>query len=132
MPRAKSGPSGAKRHRKVLSRAKGYRGGRGKLYRTAVHAVQKGLAYAYVGRKQKKANFRSLWIVRIGAASRTHGLSYNRFLHGLKLAEVKLNRKVLANLAVHDDEGFKGLVDVARKALDSGVEVPAEEVAAAE
>jgi len=117
MPRAKSGPPGHRRHRKVLGRAKGYRGGRGKQFRAASHTVQKALRNAYVGRKRKKGDFRSLWIVRIGAASRAHGLSYSRFMNGLKRAEVELNRKTLADMAAHDEQAFAALVETAREAL---------------
>jgi large subunit ribosomal protein L20 len=116
MPRAKSASPGAKRHQKVLKRARGYRGGRGKLYRTAAHATQKGLQHAYSGRKQKKRQFRSLWIVRIGAASRRHGLSYNRFMSGLRSAGVELNRKILADLAATDEAAFAQLAEVAKGA----------------
>lgn len=125
MPRAKSGPPGAKRHRKVLKRARGYRGGRGKLYRTALVATIKGLQHAYEGRKDKKAQFRALWIVRIGAAARKHGMSYSRFMHGLKEAGVELNRKVLADLAARDDAMFSELVRVA-KGEAAVAEAPAE------
>lgn len=117
MPRAKSGPSGHRRHRKVLGRAKGFRGGRGKQFRAASHTVQKALRNAYVGRKRKKGDFRSLWIVRIGAASRAHGLSYSRMMNGLKKAGVELNRKTLADLAVNDEAAFAALVESAREGL---------------
>ncbi len=116
MPRAKSGPPGARRHKKILKRAKGYRGSRGKLFRTASTSVIKGLQHAYVGRKLKKQQFRALWIIRIGAASRQHGLSYSRFISGLKKADVDLNRKVLAHMAVHEESVFEQLVEVARSA----------------
>ncbi|MFH1277797.1 MAG: 50S ribosomal protein L20 [Candidatus Eisenbacteria bacterium] len=124
MPRAKSGPPGAKRHRKVLKRAKGYRAGRGKLYGTALIATIKGLQHAYEGRKDKKAQFRALWIVRIGAAARKHGISYSCFMHGLKEAGVELNRKVLADLAARDDATFSELVRVAKG--EAAAETPAE------
>ncbi|MBN1826071.1 MAG: 50S ribosomal protein L20 [Candidatus Eisenbacteria bacterium] len=117
MPRAKSGPPGHRRHRKVLGRAKGFRGGRGKQFRAASYTVQKALRNAYVGRKRKKGDFRSLWIVRIGAATRVHGLSYSRFIDGLNKAGVELNRKALAHLAVHDEQAFGALVETARGAL---------------
>ena len=133
MPRAKSGPPGSRRHRKVLNQARGYRGGRGKLYRTALDAITKGLQHAYSGRKQKKQQFRALWIVRIGAASRIHGLSYSRFMHGLKLANVELNRKVLADLAVRDEAAFGELVKIARDASEGmAVEEAPEEADIAE
>ncbi len=114
MPRAKSGPPGSRRHKKVLKRAKGYTGSRGKLFRTASTSVIKGLQHAYVGRKLKKQQFRALWIVRIGAAARLHGMSYSRFISGLKKANVDLNRKVLAHMAVHEEGAFEQLVEVAR------------------
>lgn len=114
MPRAKSGPPGAKRHRKVLKRARGYRGGRGKLYASALVATIKGLQHAYRGRKLKKQEYRALWIVRIGAAARAHGMSYSRFMNGLKSAGVELNRKVLADLATRDDAAFADLVRIAQ------------------
>ena len=114
MARAKSGPPGAKRHRKVLRRARGYVGSRGKLYRTASHAVIKGLQHAYSGRKGKKRDYRRLWIIRIGAAARANGMSYSRFMDGLRKAEVELNRKALAHLAAHEEDTFRSLVEVAR------------------
>ncbi|MBM3319725.1 MAG: 50S ribosomal protein L20 [Candidatus Eisenbacteria bacterium] len=116
MPRAKSGPPGARRHKKLLEKAKGYRGARKNTYRSALRAVIKGLQHAYRGRKQKKRDYRGLWIVRIGAAARAHGLSYSAFMHGLKVANVDLNRKVLADLAVHQPDAFKELVETARGA----------------
>lgn len=116
MPRAKSGPPGSRRHKKVLRRAKGYQGSRGKLFRTASTSVIKGLQHAYVGRKLKKQQYRALWIVRIGAAARLHGMSYSRFICGLKKANVDLNRKVLAHMAVHEESAFEQLVEVARSA----------------
>jgi large subunit ribosomal protein L20 len=117
MPRAKSGPPGARRHRKVLEKAKGYRGARGNTYRSALRAVIKGLQHAYKGRKLKKREYRGLWIVRIGAAARQNGLSYSAFMHGLKAANVELNRKVLADLAVRDEAAFRELAETAKGAL---------------
>jgi len=117
MARIKGGLGARKRHNRVLKLAKGYRGARSKQYRIAKQTVMKALATAYAGRKQKKRQYRSLWIARINAAARLNGLSYSRFMHGLKLAEVDLNRKVLAELAVSDAQGFAELADLAREKL---------------
>ncbi len=114
MPRAKSGPPGAQKHRKIMRRAKGFVGSRGTLFRSASAATIKALQHAYRGRKLKKQEYRRLWIVRIGAAARLHGLSYSRFMNGLSKANVGLNRKVLAHLAAHEPEVFESLVEVAR------------------
>ncbi len=119
MPRAKSGPPGAHRHKRVLEKAKGHRGARKNTYRTAIRAVIKGLQHAYRGRKLKKREYRGLWIIRIGAAARQNGLSYSAFIHGLKAANVDLNRKVLADIAVRDEAAFRELVEVAKGALAS-------------
>lgn len=97
--------------------AKGYFLTKSKLYRAAQEAVEKGLEYAYTGRKQKKRNFRSLWIVRIGAAAKANGISYSKFMHGLKTAGIELDRKVLADVAMHDENGFRALADKAKTAL---------------
>ncbi len=113
MPRVKHSPASHKRKGKFLKLAKGARGGRSKLYRTAREGVEKGLSYAYRDRKQKKRVFRSLWIIRIGAKVRTFGISYNQLIKGLKDANIGLDRKILAELAVHDEEAFKRLVEVA-------------------
>ena len=113
MPRVKTGVPTHARHKKVLKRAKGYYGGRSKLYRTAVEAVDKGLAYAYRGRKEKKRDFRKLWIARINAAARIHGLSYSKFIHGLTLAGVDVNRRMLADLAIRDETAFAQLAELA-------------------
>lgn len=110
MPRAKGGPKTRRRRKKVLKLAKGYWGGKHRLYRTATEAVDKAMAYSYRDRRQKKRNFRSLWIVRINAAIREHGLSYSRFIAGLKNAGITLDRKVLADLAVNDPAGFAKVV----------------------
>ncbi len=110
MPRAKGGPKTRRRRKKVLKLAKGYWGGKHRLYRTATEAVDKAMAYSYRDRRQKKRSFRSLWIVRINAAIREHGLSYSRFIAGLKNAGITLDRKVLADLAVNDPAGFAKVV----------------------
>ncbi|MDD5434501.1 MAG: 50S ribosomal protein L20 [Nitrospira sp.] len=110
MPRAKGGPKTRRRRKKVLKLAKGYWGGKHRLYRTATEAVDKAMAYSYRDRRQKKRNFRSLWIVRINAAIREHGLSYSKFIAGLKNAGITLDRKVLADLAVNDPAGFAKVV----------------------
>lgn len=112
--RVKRGKTAKARHKKYLKQAKGYRGGRSKLYRSAREAVERGLCYAYRDRKQKKRNFRKLWIVRINAAAHENGLSYSRFMNGLRLHGVELNRKVLADMAVNDKEGFAKLVELAK------------------
>lgn len=106
-----------KKHNRVLKLAKGYRGARSKQYRAAKQAVMRALTTAYVGRKDKKRQYRSLWIARINAAARMNGLSYSKFMFGLKKANIVLNRKVLAELAVNDAEGFAALVEAAKAAL---------------
>jgi len=116
MPRAKNNVAAHRRHRKVLNSARGNYGGRRKLYRTAKETVQKGLAYAYRDRRNKKRLFRKLWIVRINAAARLNGLSYSVFMNGLKKSGVTLNRKMLADLAVRDSAGFARLAELARGA----------------
>jgi large subunit ribosomal protein L20 len=115
MPRVKRGTKRRKRRKKILKLAKGYFGSKSKLYRPAKEQVLKSLNYAYRDRKQKKRNFRKLWITRINAAARNHGLSYSRFIHGLKQADVDINRKMLADLAVNDDDSFAELVEVAKE-----------------
>ena len=117
MARVKGAVTTRKRHKKVLKLAKGYFGGKSKLYRTANEAVMKSLQYAYVGRKLKKRDFRSLWIARINAAARMNGLSYSKFMYGLKTAGVNLNRKVLAELAISDAAAFTALAETAKKAI---------------
>jgi len=119
MPRVKRGNSRTNKRRKILSRAKGFRGTKSKLYRSAKESVDKALQYAYVGRKRKKRDFRRLWIVRINAASRLHGMSYSQFMHGLKLAEIELDRKILADLAVKQPEAFETIAGKAKDALES-------------
>lgn len=119
MPRAKSAVVSRKRHKKVLKLAKGYRGARSKLFRVANQSVMRALAYAYRDRRQRKRDFRKLWIARINAAARNNGLSYNRFINGLKQAGVDINRKMLADMAVNDQEGFGQLVEVAKSKLNA-------------
>ena len=115
--RIKRAVNAVKKRRKILKLAKGYFGGRSKRYRVAREAVMKAQMYAYIGRKNKKRDFRSLWIARINAACRLNGLSYSKFMFGLKKADVVLNRKVLADIAVNDAKGFTALVEVAKKSL---------------
>ena len=110
MPRAKSSVPRHRRHRKLIKQAKGYFGTRKSNFRTAKDAVQKGLQYAYRDRRNKKRTFRALWIARINAAVRQHGMSYSKFINGLKNANIELNRKALAHMAVHDSKGFSQLV----------------------
>ena len=117
MPRAKRGFKARRRRNRILKAASGFRGGRRRMYRRAVEAVHRAWAFAYRGRKEKKRQMRRLWIVRINAAVRTHGLSYSRFIHGLKTAGVDLNRKQLSELAIHDAGAFSKLVETARAAL---------------
>ena len=117
MARIKGGMGARKRHNRVLKLAKGYRGARSKQYRVAKQTVMKALSTAYAGRKQKKRQYRALWIARINAAARMNGLSYSRMMHGLKLAGVELNRKLLADLAVNDAQGFADLAEVAKAKL---------------
>lgn len=115
MPRAKGGPKTRRRHKKIMKLAKGYVGGRRKTYRQARETVERGLTYAYRDRRQKKREFRGLWIIRINAAARTHGVSYSRLMAGLKAAGVAVDRKMLAALAVRDPAGFEKIVAVARE-----------------
>lgn len=117
MARIKRAVNAVKKRRKILSMAKGYFGRKSTNYRMARQAVMKSLTYAYVGRKHKKRDFRSLWITRINAAARLNDLSYSKFMFGLKSAGITLNRKVLADIAVNDPEGFKALADQAKAAI---------------
>ena len=117
MARIKGGLNAKKRHNRVLKLAKGYYGARSKQYRIAKQSVMRALTSAYAGRKQRKRDFRKLWIARINAASRINGLSSSQFMHGLKLAGVDMNRKMLADLAVNDAEGFATLVELAKNKL---------------
>jgi large subunit ribosomal protein L20 len=117
MPRVKRGVQARAKHKKVLAKAKGYYGARSRVYRVANQAVIKAGQYAYRDRRVKKRNFRSLWIVRINAAARECGLSYSRMINGLNKAEIDIDRKVLADLAVHDMTAFSALADKAKEAL---------------
>ncbi len=119
MPRAKRGNKRLEKRKKILKLAKGYRGTKSKLYRSAKESVERGLNFAYTGRKLKKRDFRSLWIVRIGAAARLNGLNYSRFMHGLKLAGIELDRKVLADLAANTPDAFKEVALQAKNALEN-------------
>ena len=116
MPRAKKSVKSRQRRKKVLRAAKGYRGGRGRLVKTASETVDRALKFAYRDRRARKRSFRSLWIMRINAAARQHGLSYSRFMNGLQKANVELDRKVLAGLAVNDPDAFARLADIAKQA----------------
>ena len=117
MARIKGGMNAKKKHNRTLKLAKGYRGARSKQYRVAKQSVMRALTSSYAGRKQRKRQMRQLWIARINAAARLNGLSYSQFMHGLKLANVDLNRKVLADMAVTDAAGFAKLVEVAKSKL---------------
>ena len=117
MARIKGGLNAKKKHNRVLKLAKGYRGARSKQYRVAKQSVMRALTSAYAGRKQKKRQYRQLWIARINAGARLNGLSYSKFMYGLKLAGVELNRKVLADMAVNDAQGFASLVELAKSNL---------------
>jgi large subunit ribosomal protein L20 len=117
MPRVKRGTKRSDRRKKILKRASGYFLTKSKLYQAAQEAVERGLKFAYSGRKQKKRQFRSLWIVRINAAAKINGISYSQLIHGLKVAGIELDRKVLADLAVHDEQGFAALAQQAKAAL---------------
>ena len=114
MARIKGGLNARKKHNRVLKLAKGYRGARSKQYRVAKQSVMRALASAFAGRKQRKRDFRKLWIARINAAARLNGTTYSRFMHGLKLAGADINRKMLADIAVNDAEGFKSLAELAK------------------
>ena len=119
MARVKKGVNAHKRHKKILKLAKGFRGARSKTFRPANQFVIKALRHSYVGRKLKKRDFRRLWITRINAATRANGLSYSKFINGLKLAGIEMNRKVLSEMAIHDKEGFAQLVEVAKEKLNA-------------
>ena len=118
MARVKCGLGAKKRHNRTLKLAKGYRGARSKQYRVAKQAVMRALTSSYAGRKERKRQFRQLWIARINAAARMNGLSYSKFMYGLKLAGVEMNRKMLAEMAVNDAEGFKTLAELAKSKLN--------------
>ena len=117
MARIKGGLNAKKKHNRVLKLAKGYRGARSKQYRIAKQSVMRALATAYRGRKERKRQFRQLWIARINAAARINGLSYSKLMYGLKLADIQLNRKVLADMAVNDAEGFAALAEIAKEKI---------------
>ncbi len=119
MARVKNGMVTRRRHKKILKMARGYRGSKHRLYRTAKQQVMKSLMYAYRDRRVRKRDFRRLWITRINAAARMNGLSYNKFMHGLKLAGVEVNRKMLADLAVADQKAFSELANVAKAKLQA-------------
>ena len=122
MPRAKRGNKRVAKRKKILALAKGYRATKSKLYRQARESVQRGLKFAYVGRKLKKRDYRRLWIVRINAAARANGLSYSQFIRGLKLAGIDMDRKILADLAVNDAAAFTALTESVKKTLESATE----------
>jgi len=128
MPRVKGGTVARKRRRKVLKLAKGYYGAKHLLYKTANEQVMHSLAYAYRDRKKRKSNFRKLWITRINAAARLNGMSYSRLINGLGLAGIEINRKILADIAVNDAEGFTQIVEAAKRGL-SGEPAPKKVVA---
>ncbi len=117
MARIKGGMNAKKKHNRVLKLAKGYRGARSKQYRIAKQSVMRALANSYSGRKERKRQFRQLWIARINAAARINGLSYSKFMYGLKLAGVEMNRKVLSDMAINDAEGFTKLAELAKSKL---------------
>jgi len=118
MARVKGAMATRKRHKRVLKLAKGYRGAKSKLFRTAKQAVMKSLSYAYIGRKQKKRDFRRLWITRISAACKLNGTTYSKFMNGLKKAEINMNRKMLSEIAIADPAAFAELVEKANAALN--------------
>ena len=115
MARIKGGLNAKKKHNRVMKLAKGYRGAKSKQYRVAKQSVMRALASSYAGRKERKRQFRRLWIARINAAARMNGLSYSKMMHGLKVAGIDINRKMLAEMAVNDAEGFKTLAELAKK-----------------
>ena len=114
MARVKGGLNAKKKHKRILKLAKGYRGARSKQYRVAKQSVMRALTSSYAGRKERKRQFRQLWIARINAAARLNGLSYSKFMYGLKLAEIDINRKMLAEMAVNDADGFAKLAEIAK------------------
>ncbi len=117
MARVKGGLNAKKRHNKVLKLAKGFRGARSKQYRVAKQSVMRALTSSFAGRKERKRQFRQLWIARINAAARMNGLSYSKLMHGLKVANVDINRKMLADMAINDAQGFTALAEVAKSKL---------------
>ncbi len=125
MPRAKRGNKRTEKRRKILSLAKGYRGTKSKLYRSAKESVERALNFAYTGRKLKKRDFRKLWIVRINAACRLNDMKYSQFMHGLNLAGIELDRKSLADIAVKQPEAFTALASKAKEAISNGQQAAA-------
>jgi len=118
MPRVKNSVASRRRRKKVLKSTKGYWGGKSKLYRIANEAMMKSLSYAYRDRRARKRDFRNLWITRIGIAARNEGMSYNKFIRGLKVAGVEINRKILAELAVNDQKAFTNLIEVSKTSMN--------------
>lgn len=114
MPRATNAPASRKRRKRVLKQARGFRGGRSKLFRTATESVDRAMCMQFEHRKQKKRTYRQLWIMRISAACKPHGINYSRFIEGLTKAGIGLNRKMLSEIAIHDEEGFAAIVEVAK------------------
>ncbi len=131
MPRAKRGNKRTERRKKILKLAKGYRGTKSKLYRSAKESVERGLNFAYTGRKLKKRDFRSLWIVRIGAAARLNGLNYSQFMHGLKISGIELDRKVLSDIAVNSPQVFTELAGQVKGSLSREASERQQQAAAA-
>lgn len=121
MPRVKRGVTARARHKKVLNKAKGYYGARSRVFRVANQAVIKAAQYAFRDRRQRKREFRALWIIRVNAAARAHGMSYSNFMNGLKKAAIHIDRKVLADIAVFDKPAFEALVNVAKETLEAKV-----------
>ncbi|WP_129595999.1 50S ribosomal protein L20 [Anaerophilus nitritogenes] len=119
MARVKKAVNAKKKHKKILKLAKGYYGAKSKLFRVANQAVMKSLRYAYVGRKLRKRDFRKLWIARINAAARMNGISYSKLINGLKLSGVEINRKMLSEMAIHDEAGFAQLAEVAKQKINA-------------
>lgn len=115
MARIKRGMSSRRKHKAILKQAKGYFGAKSKLYRPANQAVMKSMSYAFIGRKQRKRDFRKLWITRINAAARINGMSYSKFINGLKKANIDINRKMLSEMAINDPDGFTKLVEIAKE-----------------
>ena len=115
MARVKRGVNAKKRHKNILKQSKGYFGAKSKLFRTANQAVMKSLSYAYIGRKHRKRDFRKLWITRINAAARLNGMSYSKFISGLKKANININRKMLSEMAINDPAAFAKLVEIAKE-----------------
>ncbi len=131
MPRATNSPASRRRRKRILKKAKGYRGARSKLYTQAKDAVRKAQVWAYRDRKTRKRNFRNLWIQRINAAVRAHDLTYSRFMEGLKAAGIELDRKVLSDMAIHDEAGFQTLIEASKAGLAEKQEAQKESEAAA-